>query len=267
MKDYSVKRFRFFFNLILVLLLYALVSLKETNYPKIFNNAFKEGEKLRYFVSYGFLDAGEVTIEVKSTSKKGNKRSLYHCIGKGRTTGIFSAFYKVKDVYQSYIDKESIMPWFFIRDVNEGGYKIKQNYVFKQNLKKVNNGIKEFKVPMGIQDMVSSFYKSRTLNFDKMKPGKIFSFKCFMDDEIYDLKIKYLCDEKVKVRLGSFKCHKFVPVVQEGRYFKSEDDVKFWISADKNKIPILIKAKIPVGSLKLHLVDFQGLKNKMKSKI
>jgi hypothetical protein len=120
---------------------------------------------------------------------------------------------------------------------------------------------------MGIQDMISSFYKARTLNMDGMKKGKKFSFKCFMDDEIYDLKIKYVGDEEIKIRKGKFKCHKFVPVVQTGRYFENEEDVQFWVTADKNKIPVLVKAKIPVGSVKLHLVEWENLKNDLTSKL
>ena len=159
------------------------------------------------------------------------------------------------------------MPWLFLRDVDEGGYKINQKYTFKQNSYKVHNGAKDFKTPMGIQDMISSFYKARTLDFKNMSKGKTFTFKVFMDDEIFDLKIKYVGDEEIKIRKGKFKCHKFVPVVQTGRYFKSEEDVNFWVTADDNKIPVLVKAKIPVGIVKMHLVEWSGLKNELTSKL
>ncbi len=248
-------------------LFFGMTSSSLVSYPSISNTAFQVGEKLRYRVTYGFMDAGEAIMEVKATSRKGNNRPLYHVVGTGRTLGGFNAFYKVRDVYESYIDKQSIMPWYFIRDVNEGGYKINQQYTFKQNQFKVYNGKKHFKTPMAVQDMVSSFYKARTLNFKNLKKGKTFEFKCFMDDEVYNLKIKYVGDEEIRIRKGKFKCHKFVPVVQTGRYFKSEDDVNFWVTADRNKIPVLVKAKIPVGTVKMHLVEWNGLKNELSSKM
>lgn len=248
-------------------LLFTMTSTKLITYPSVKNTAFKEGEKLRYRITYGFVDAGEAVLEVKTTQKKGSGRSLFHIKGTGKTLGGFSAFYKVNDTYESYIDKKSIMPWFFVRDVNEGGYEIKQNYTFKQNANKVNNGEKDFKTPLGIQDMISSFYKARTFDFEGMEPGKTFSFKCFMDDEIFDLEIKYVGDEEIKIRKGKFNCHKFVPVLQTGRYFEDEEDVQFWITADENKIPVLVKAKIPVGSVKMHLVEWSGLNNDLTSKI
>ncbi len=244
-----------------------MTSTELVKYPVIKNTSFNVGEKLRYRVTYGFVDAGEAILEVKPTSKRENGRSLVHVVATGRTLGGFNAFYKVRDVYESYIDKQSIMPWLFLRDVNEGGYKINQKYRFKQHLRKVYTDKKTFKVPMGVQDMISSFYKARTLNFNNLKKGQVFSFKCFMDEEIYTLKIKYAGDETIKIRKGKFKTHKFVPVVQTGRYFKSEDDVQFWVTADKNKIPLLVKAKIPVGIVKLHLVEWNGLKNPLSSKV
>ena len=260
-----MKKFVLFFGLIGLFL--GMTSSSSVTYPYVSNSAFQTGEKLRYRVTYGFMDAGEAVLEVKTTSKKGANRALHHVKGTGKTLGGFNAFYKVVDVYESYIDQKSIMPWYFNRDVNEGGYKINQYYTFKQNYSKVNNGKKDFEVPMGVQDMISSFYKARTLDFKDLTKGKTFSFKCFMDDETYDLKIKYVGDEEIKIRKGKFKCHKFVPVVQTGRYFESEEDVQFWITADKNKIPVLVKAKIPVGTVKMHLVEWNGLKNELSSKV
>ena len=111
----------------------ALTSSSSTvTYPSVTNESFKQGEKLTYRVTYGVVDAGEAVIEVKSTTKTGAGRPLHHVVGTGKTLGGFNTFYKVHDVYESYIDQKSIMPWFFDRDVNEGGYEIKQNYSFKQ---------------------------------------------------------------------------------------------------------------------------------------
>jgi hypothetical protein len=237
-------------------------------YPSVTNKSFQVGEKLRYRVTYGFIDAGEAILEIKSTKKKGNNRELIQAVGTGRTLGGFNAFYRVEDSYETFMDAKGIFPWFFVRRVDEGGYKINQDYAFKHDKSKVDNGKgKEFKIPMGVQDMISAFYYARTLDFKNMKKGKTFEFKCFMDDELYNLKIKYVGEEVIHIRKGKFNCHKFVPVVQTGRYFKNEEDVNFWVTNDENKIPILVKAKIPVGVVKMHLVEWSGLKNELKSKL
>jgi len=232
------------------------------------SKAYRVGEKLRYRVTYGFVDAGEATLELRESSKKANGKELIHAVGIGKTLGGFNTFYRVYDVYETYLDKNQAVPWYFKRRVDEGGYKISQDYVFNQNTKKVKNEKgKIYSVPTATQDMISSFYHARSLDMRNMHYGKTFDMNVFMDDELFTLKIKYLGDEKITIRKGEFLCHKFGPVMQKGRYFEKEEDVNFWITADANKIPVLVKAKIPVGSVKLQLVEWSGLANPMASQI
>ena len=257
-----------FYFLGLIGLAIGMTSSTMVSYPTTLNKSFQAGEKLRYLISYGFLDAGEAILEVNNTTKKGVDRDLLHVKGTGRTLGGFNSFFKVMDTYESYIDKKGIFPWLFVRRVNEGGYIISQDYTFNQDKSVVNNGVgKDFITPLGIQDMISSFYYARTLNFKNMKKNDTFEFKTFMDDETFLLKVKYVGDELIHIRKGKFNCHKFVPVIQTGRLFKHESDVNFWITNDENRIPILVKAKIPVGVIKMHLVEWEGLKNNLSSKI
>jgi len=238
-----------------------LPVLKETQ-----KEAFSVGEKLRYRVTYGFMDAGEAIMELKATNKKGKGRELIHAIGTGKTLGAFNAIYRVYDTYESYLDKESHYPWYFKRRVDEGGYKISQDYIFNQNSKKVKNEKgKLFNIPFATQDMISAFYHARALDMRNMSKGKTFEMNVFMDDELFKLKIRYLGDEEITVRKGTFTCHKFGPVMQKGRYFENEEDVNFWITADRNKIPVLVKAKIPVGWVMLQLVEWEGLTHSLAS--
>ena len=251
---------KFDYSIPVFLLTLLLMSSTNVNYPTIKTKSFESGETLRYRVTYGFVDAGEAILTVKETDKKGaNSRPLYHVRGEGKTLGAFNMFFRVEDLYESYIDKQGAFPWYFVRRVDEGGYTKSQDYTFMQDKQKVNTGKKEFKVPLGVQDMISSFYYARTLDFENMKPGDETEFNCFMDDEIYPLRIKFQGTEEIKIRKGKFDCMKFTPVVQEGRYFDKDDDVEFWVTNDLNRIPVLVKAKIPVGIIKMHLVEWDGL--------
>lgn len=225
------------------------------------NNSFQIGEKLTYRVHYGFVDAGEAVLEVKASDKKVNGRELFHIVGKGRSLGTFNWFFKVQDRYETYIDAEGLFPWMFIRRVYEGGYEVNQDYTFYQHKQLVNDGAKDYTVPTNIQDMISSYYYARTLDFEGAKVGDIFEFNSFVDGEVFPLKIKYLGKDEVKIRNGKFKCLKFCPVIQTGRIFKNEEDLSVWISDDENKIPLLAQANILVGSIKMEVTKYEGLKN------
>ena len=64
--------------------------------------AFKGGEWLKFRMSYSnFFNAGFSTIEVKET--KNLNKDAFHIIGKGKSTGLVSLFFKVKDDYKTFI--------------------------------------------------------------------------------------------------------------------------------------------------------------------
>jgi hypothetical protein len=226
------------------------------------HHAFIAGEKLEYRLHYGIVNAGTAKLEVKKLDQKIAGREVYHITGSGRTKGAFDWFFKVRDTYETYLDVEGVFPWMFVRDINEGGYKKQQTYKFAQAKNKVDNGKgKSFDTPNGIQDMLSSFYYARSIDYSAAKVGEIFTIWSFVDDEIWPLKIRYMGKDKIKVSGQKYHALKFHPVVQEGRLFENEEDVTVWISDDENKIPLLAQGKVMIGSVKMELTKAKGLAN------
>jgi len=225
------------------------------------NVAFKRGETLGFRLHYGFMEAGIATLEVKEETKEFGARKTYHIVGTGTSKGAFDWFFKVRDRYETYIDEDALLPWLFLRRVNEGGYIINQNLIFYHYSNKVNSNGKDFDIPENMQDMVSAFYYTRCLDFSNAKPNELFTIPCFVDDQLFAIKIKYVGKETIKTDIGKFRCIKFRPVLQKGRIFKSEEDLNIWISDDNNHIPIRIEAKILVGSIKMDLEKYTGLAN------
>jgi hypothetical protein len=225
------------------------------------NTAFGRGEKLGYRIHYGFIEAVTSTIEVTRNEKKFGGRPTLHVVGNAKSRGTFDFFFRVRDRYESYIDEESLMPWLFIRRVDEGGYKINQDYVFNHHANKVVDREKTFTIWDYTQDMISSFFYVRTLDLGSHPIGHIFSVPTIVDGDMYNLQIKFLGRETVKTDFGKIRCLKFVPILQVGRIFKKEEDLVMWLSDDKNHIPIRAKADILFGSLKVDLTSYSGLMN------
>ena len=115
--------------------------------------------------------------------------------------------------------------------------------------------------PEFVQDMLSAYFYARTVDYSKAKKGDIFTIMTLIDDEIFHLKMKYIGKETIEIGAGKFRCIRFAPVVQKGRVFKKEEDLSVWISDDANHLPILAKAKILVGSIKMELTEYSGLAN------
>ncbi|MCC6370601.1 MAG: DUF3108 domain-containing protein [Bacteroidia bacterium] len=246
------------------------LQLSETSVPQnIFdalpvktNTAFKPGEVLTYRMHYGMLNAGVAVLEVKPDVIEVNKRKVYHIVGNGYTTGATDVFFKVRDRYETYMDKDALIPWLFVRRVDEGGYKFSQDYVFNHYTKKVDIGKdQKVDVPFGIQDMVSAFYSARNLDLSNAKEGDVFSLNCFLDKEVWPLKIRFMGREVITTDLGKFKALKFRPIVQKGRVFKKEEDLNVWISDDDNHVPLRAKADVLVGSIKMDITGAINLAN------
>lgn len=226
------------------------------------NDAFKRGEKLSFRLHYGIIEAGTANLMITDEAKEFAGRKTFHVVGLGNSRGMFDFFYKVRDRYETYVDEKALVPWFFTRRVNEGGYIINQDYVFNHYNQKVTVGASEtYPIEPNMQDMLSAFYMARNLDLSNAKPNDVYSINCFMDKEIWPLKIKFICKENVKTDLGTFKCLKFRPLIQKGRVFKHEEDLNVWISDDKNHIPVKGQADVLIGSVKVELKSFSGLAN------
>lgn len=241
------------------------------NFPLVqAQNSFKAGEWLKFRMSYsGWVKAGYSTLYVKDALYKND--SVYHVIGKGKTTGPIKWFYKVNDRFESYFDKESFKPFKFVRKTYEGGHTKNRIVEFDYNNNiALTNDLKAkriIKTPIGsdIQDMISAYYFVRNnYKSEEIKIGEVIELNMFFDSEIFKFKLKFLGHSKLKTKFGYVKCLKFRPYVMAGRVFKEEESVTLWVSADKNKIPLKIKADLRVGSIVADLEAFKGLSHPFK---
>ena len=231
--------------------------------------AYGDGEWFKFRVHYGFVTAGYATLQVVEETLNG--KQVFHVIGKGQTTGVSRWFFKVDDNYESYIGKEDELPYRFIRQIDEGGYtkNIKIDFDHQTKVAYIHNKKydKHFTevIPDNVQDMVSAFYYLRNnLDADKIKVGETIDLNMFFDKENFKFRVKFLGREVIQTEFGKVATLKFRPYVQSGRVFKEKESLSVWVSDDKNKIPLLIKADLAVGSLKASLVGFKGLKNLFK---
>ncbi|MBI1316437.1 DUF3108 domain-containing protein [bacterium] len=233
---------------------------------KIEQRAFKVGEYLKYRIHYGIINAGIAELWVKNTdTRKG--RTVFHMVGTGRSVGLAETFFRTRDRYETWLDAESMAPWEFLRDVNEGGYLINHHVLFDQfKSTAVHTDLKKdtvFKLPDYAQDMLSSFYYLRSLDVSKLKVGDVIPVQMFLDYQVYEFRLKFLGRESLKTAQGKIQCMKFRPTVQAGRVFKEEEGVTLWVSDDSNKVPIRLQADLAVGSIKMDLTQSQGLVSKL----
>jgi hypothetical protein len=233
------------------------------------NTAFKADEVVTMKVFYStlgaYIGAGEATFT--TTLERFNGKAVYHCVGEGKSYSFFDNFFKVRDRYESYIDTASLIPYKFIRNVDEGGYKKYNNVTFNQAAGTAvsTNGV--FKVTNCIQDVVSAVYYARNIDFNKYKVNDKIPFDMFLDDEVYHLYIRYLGKEKIKTRYGKFNAIKFKPLLIKGTIFEGGEKMNAWVSDDPNHLLLRVESPIAVGSIKVDMMGYQNLRYPLSSLI
>ena len=253
-----------------VALLHLLASTQP--YRSVENTAFTRGEKLTFRVYYqsmltGKVTAGEANLEVKKKSATKNGRESYHIVGTGHSKGAFNLFFKVNDRFETFVDEEAIIPWYFIRRTREGGYKKDDEVTFNQSkgIAVSRNAVK--KIPPNSQDILSVFYYARTLDITGVMPNESFPLSFFLDDSLYVSKIVFLGREQIKTEVGTFNCLKFKPMVIKGEVFSEPYPMELWITDDKNRVPVMVSSAVIVGSVKMELISYEGLRNPITSKV
>ncbi len=233
------------------------------------NTAFKDGESITMRVYYStlgiYISAGEATFN--TTIERYNGRTTYHCVGDGKTYSFFDKFFKVRDRYETYIDTATMLPIKFLRNVEEGKTKIYNNVTFNHAAGTAvsTNGV--YKVSPCIQDVISSIYYARNIDFNKYKPGSKIPYDMFLDDEIYHLSLSYIGKEVVKTRYGKFNAIKFVPLLIKGTIFQGGEKMNVWVSDDPNHVVLRVESPISVGSVKIDMMGYKNLRYPLSSQI
>ncbi len=250
-------------GLIFLLVSTSLATQAQNDFCGLKNISFQDKERLSFKVYYNmgriWVGAGEASFNVNLEQLNG--RRVFHVIGDGKTLKSYEWFYKVRDRYETYIDAETMLPVKFVRNVNEGGFKIYNSVNFNQSIGQAVSTTGVFKVPNCIQDVLSAIYYARNINYNKYQPGAKIPFTMFLDDKVYNLYIRYLGKELVKTKYGSFNAIKISPLLIEGTIFKGGEKMTIWVSDDNNHIPVRVDSPILVGSIKVDLVGYSNLRN------
>lgn len=229
--------------------------------PFVKEPVFQVGEVLKYKLRYGFITAAEGTLKVLDTDLKFDGKPTYRLSVDGETSGTFDVFYKIRDHYDSYIDRVNLKPYFYQENIREGSYRREDKARFYQTDQKVVATKGTFKTPdKQTFDLVSTYYFARSLDISKLNPGDEVKLNYFLGDEINQLKIEFVGREVVKTKMGKIRCLKFSPSIKPGRIFRKDSRLYLWITDDGNRVPVKAQVEILVGAVTMEIKSAEGLK-------
>jgi len=214
---------------------------------------FGPGEEATFALGYGLINAGEATISVEGTLDYYGQRVI-HLRTRARSNTFFDAFYKVRDQADSYADADSPFARYFNKHLREGGYERDVEIHFDQV-----NGVayypdgRESEAPPGTHDIITAFFRVRTL---PLEPGQEIEMSAHGDKRLYPLKVRVLRREKIDTIFGEIRTIVVQPIITEEGLFNHQGDLFVWFTDDARRIPVLMKAEVPVGSIHARLTRY-----------
>jgi hypothetical protein len=251
-----------------------LENTKSIDFCEVENTTFLNGEtvvyKLYYNWNFIWLSAGEVVFRVKEYNDH------YHLSATGRTYPSYEWFFKVRDYFESKVDKETLLPFSSVRDVNEGNYTRYDKINFDQTNQQaiyywgkskdstLEAGISE--LDGCIHDIVSIFYSLRNVGIEEFNDGDEFPVEVFLDKESWPLNVRIESKSKDKRIKGYGKINttQLVPELVAGTVFKKGAEMNVFVSNDANRVPLMIESPVSVGSVKAIIQNWYGLKEPLQ---
>ena len=251
--------------LFILLSVFSVPTLFAQSVSYLKSSSFNVGEVLKYKLKYGFVTAAEASMQVLSSDIKFDNQPVYHLVTQGKTSGTFDIFYKVRNRYDSYIDKKTFLPYLYTENIREDNYRRNDKARFSQAEKKIVANKGTFKSPVNQTfDLISAYYFARNLDLSNVKIGDKITLRYFLSDEVTPLTVEYLGKEIVKTSKGKLRCLKFSPSISPGRIFRKDSRLYLWITDDDNRIPVKAQAEVVVGSITMELSDAKGLKEPLQ---
>ena len=255
--------------LLSLFLLFSCVSFSQ-------NNTIGIQEKLVFTASYkmsGLMtELAQVTMETSEVQTSSSTLLRLKC--KARTFSKWDQFFKINDLYESYVNPTTLQPYLYKREINEGGYYKFMQYKYKYKTKSVESiqrkkrkdgpfwdVTKNLSIGNNTLDLVSTIYKIRTLDIEKAVVGSSDQFTILFDNQETDLKITFLGTETISTKLGKKECYKLSISINNSDVLKGTNSNLLWLTADKNKIPVYAKFKVAIGSGELKIQSATGLKH------
>jgi len=214
-------------------------------------------EEMEYILRFGFIKGGKATLIAEN--EKINKKPSIHYRMRGRTTGIVDKIYEVNDVYESWVDPETYLPVKSVRNVKEQKYRFYDEVTYdhiNDSLFSLKSGRK--KVPGKINDLVSVFFYIRQNQyFEDLLAGKKVQIPVYHGDDLFMMELEYIGIEFIDTKIGRKECYVVSPKVPKGKLLKGSNDLKIYITKDKNRLPIYAEFELVLGALKCELNSYK----------
>jgi hypothetical protein len=229
---------------------------------------FRQGERLVYDVTWMGIKAGQATLEARGVVPL-NGHAAYHLVTTAQSTPLISRFFRVDDRSDSFLAVHPLQSLRFEKQLREGRYRHNSQTAFDHDAKVATFRYldfgpvpkhvssleeaerfgtyvsQEFPLSPGALDELSVLYYVRTLPLGE---GRTVVAKVFASKKNWDLEVNVLRRETVDTVLGPRQTFLVEPLLKFEGIFQQKGRVLVWVTADTERIPVLMKSEVKIGS-------------------
>lgn len=221
-------------------------------------------EKMTYGAKYAFVKGGEAELTISDTLYLGKK--LTHYFVRGYSTGVTKLLYNVNDIYESILDSKNIIPYFHIRNAKENRYRFYNETRFfydKDSISSSKSGGRS--VPKGVIDALSLYAMMRQKEFtDTLKVGQTFDQEIYHADEHFKMTSTFEGVKTIKTAIGTKRCFVIAPIIENSALISGSDALKFYITADEDRIPVIIELEMAIGKVSGYITSYEKMRSEKK---
>ncbi len=220
-----------------------------------------ETESLSFVVKWGVVVGGYSSLNIQGIDMV-NDRPAYHIVSEARSGGVVSAFYKVEDRNEAWLDVDSATSVRFEKRIREGKYRIEEstlidqpNHRFYVKSFRIDKNLyeqKEGTAPAHVLDVMGSLYYVRLL---PLEVGQTYILDVLSGDKVYPLEVKVKKREKIKVPAGKFDTLLVEPILRgPGIFIAKGKKLEVWMTADERHMPVRMRTEVFIGHVSAELL-------------
>ncbi len=214
---------------------------------------FLAGENLTYDVRFGAIKVGTARMRVMGIESIRDQRA-WHVLF---TLSGGTIFYKVDDVYESWMDVTTLNSLRYVQRFDQGSREgIRQYEIFPersvfQEVFKKNRIMPSVADPL---DDGSFLFFIRTV---PLEVGQTYQFNRYFKPDRNPVTIRVLRRERVRVPAGAFDAIVIQPIIKTSGIFSEGGAAEIWLSDDDKRMMLQMKSRLSFGSLNLFLRSYR----------
>ena len=222
---------------------------------------FTGGEHLRYKLGWSLFTVARSTLDVDPVTREDGREALKISVFT-RTNSFADAFYKVRNLSTTWVAPDVSRSFEYIAEQDEGDRQRDVQVIFDteaNTARYINRITSEKREPVAVMpgtfDPVAIVFFIRTLNF---KVGDKLVIPTTNGKEFFFTIVHVRDKVRKRFSMGTREAFVLEPDIKDvGGVFKKSPDgrIRFYISADEQKLPLRMESEVAVGKFWADLVE------------